>query len=158
MIISAAFVCFVCADPDSHSGPHHQDSTSGAQSRRHAHPARLGPAAAPTHRHHGHHNHHQTRFAERPHQPAGGQQADQSERGACATGFQERHGGKMSVLFRRLSPTTPPPSPTTNLRNSDLLFSVLLFCSAEQSSATECWPAEVTFFSLPAVSKEQDGA
>lgn len=89
-------------DPDSHAGPHHEDSTSGAESCRHRCPARLCPATTPGHCRYGYHSYHQTRLAERPHQPAGGQQADQSELGARATGIQERHGGK-TLQYPQLS-------------------------------------------------------
>lgn len=88
-------LCVVSADSDGHAGPHHEDSTSGAESCRHASPARLCAATTPAHCRYGNHSHHQTRLAERPHQPAGGQQADQSELGARAAGIQECHGGKI---------------------------------------------------------------
>lgn len=93
------------ADSHGHPGPHHEDTTSGAESCRHARPARRCPAAAPAHRRYGNHSYHQTRRAECSHQPAGGQQADQPELGARAAGVQERHGGK--------SPPLPPISPWT---------------------------------------------
>lgn len=84
-------------DTDSHAGPHHKDSTSGAESCCHTHPARFCLVAAPAYSRNGNHIYHQTRLTERPHQPAGGQQADQSELRARATGLQERYGGKSSI-------------------------------------------------------------
>lgn len=77
-------------DADSDAGPHHKDA--GAESC-----PRHRPAAAPAHRRYGNHSYHQTRLTERPHQPPGGRQADQSELGAHAAGVQERHGGKCAV-------------------------------------------------------------
>lgn len=112
-------------DPDSHAGPHREDATSGAESCRHAHPARLCPATTPSHCRYGNHSYHQTRLAERPHQPAGGQQAEQSELRARATGIQERHGGKTSVS-RHCAPLFPP----SNLTYCTLC---IVLCRAEES-------------------------
>lgn len=88
------FDCGLPADADGHAGPHHKGPTSGAESWRHSCPARFCPVATPAHRRNGNHVNRQTRVTERPHQPAGGQQADQSELRARATGLQERHGGE----------------------------------------------------------------
>lgn len=108
----------VSTDADSHSGPHHEDSTSGAESCCHTCPARFCPIATPTHSGNGNHIYHQTRITERPHQPAGGQQAVKPEHGASATGIQERYGGKSSISL-----------------SCWLSVSSFVFCSAEAI----CW-------------------
>lgn len=90
----------VSTDADSHAGPHHKDSTSGAESCCHTCPARFCPVTTPAYSRNGNHIYHQTRITDRPHQPAGGQQADKSELRARATGLQERYGGKSSISPR----------------------------------------------------------
>lgn len=85
-------------DADCHASSHHQDSTSGAESCHHACPAWQHPVAAPDRSRYGNHNYCQTRLAECPHQPAGGQQADQSEPGTYTSGLQERCGGKKLLV------------------------------------------------------------
>lgn len=87
----------VSTDTDSHAGPHHKDSTSGVESCCHTCPTCFCPVTTPTYSGNGNHIYHQTRITERPHQPAGGQQADKPELGARATGIQERYGGKSSI-------------------------------------------------------------
>lgn len=105
------------ADPDSHASPHHEDSTSGAESCHHTRPARLRLATTPRYYRYGNHSYHQTWLSEHPHQPAGGQQANQSELGACAAGIQERHGGKtLQFLSRHVS------SPPSNLNYWTVLW------------------------------------